>query len=87
MNNNLKSDNTCVKLCDLLCLRKRRYEASNSPNFITNGYSLDKCNIVDISFMNRIIDANIPISADMMSAGAIFDVCMRNQKNTQLYVE
>ena len=34
--------------------------------------------IADISFMNRIIDVNSPISADVMSAGAICDVlCMR----------
>ena len=33
--------------------------------------------------MNRIIDVNSPISADMMSAGAIYDVlCMRDQKST-----
>ena len=50
---------------------------------LTNLYSLDKFNIVDIYFMNRIIDVNSPISADMMSAGSIYDVlCMRDQKNT-----
>ena len=33
--------------------------------------------------MNNIINVNNPISADMMSAGAINDVlCMRDQKNT-----
>ena len=57
----------------------------NSHNFITNLYSMDKYNIVDLSFMNTIIDVNSPISADMMSAGAINDVlCMRDQKNTNL---
>ena len=60
--NNLKSDNTCVKLCALLYLRGSRSEASNSLNFITNLYSLDKFNIVDISFMNRIKDVNSPRS-------------------------
>ena len=81
--NNLKSDNTCVKLCALLCLRGSRSEASNSLNFITNVYSMDKYNIVDLSFTNTIIDVNSPISADIMSAGAINDVlCMRDQKNT-----
>ena len=51
--------------------------------FITNMYSMDKYNIVDLSFTNTIIDVNSPISADMMSAGAINDVlCMRDQKNT-----
>ena len=85
--NNLKSDNTCVKLCALLCLRGSRSEASNSLNFITTLYSMDKYNIVDLSFTNTIIDVNSPISADMMSAGAINDVlCMRNQKKHQLYV-
>ena len=45
--------------------------------------SLDKYNIVDISFMNTIKNVNSPISADMMSAGAINDVlCMRDLKNT-----
>ena len=34
--NNLKIDNTCVKLCALLCLRGSRCEASNSLDFITN---------------------------------------------------
>ena len=44
---------------------------------------LSSITTVDISFMNRIIDVNSPISADMMSAGAIYDVlCMREQKNT-----
>ena len=81
--NNLKSDNTCVKLCALLCLRGSRSAASNSLNFITNLYSIDKYNIVDLFFTNTIIDVNSPISADMMSAGAINDVlCMRDQKNT-----
>ena len=81
--NNLKSYNTCVKLCALLCLCGSRSEASNSLNFITNLYSMDKYNIVDLFFMNTIIDVNSPISADMMSAGAINDVlCMRDQKNT-----
>ena len=80
--NNRKSDNTCGKFCALLCLRGSRSEASNSINFITNLYNLDKYNIVDISFMNTIINVNSPISADMMSAGAINDVlCMRDQKN------
>ena len=69
--NNLKSDNTCVKS------RGSRSEASNSLNFITNLYSMDKYNIVDLFFTNTIIDVNSPISADMMSAGAINDVlCM-----------
>ena len=78
-----KSDNTCVKLCALLCLRGSRSEASNSLNFFTNLYSMDKYIIVDPFFTNTIIDVNSPISADMMSAGAINDVlCMRDQKNT-----
>ena len=80
---NLKSDNTCVKLCALLCLRGTYSEASNSLNCITNLYSLEKYNFVDISFTNTIINVNSPISADMMSAGAINDVlCMRDQNNT-----
>ena len=80
---NHKSDNTCVKLCALLCLRGSRSEASNSLDFITTLYSMDKYNIVDLSFTNTTIGVNSPISADMMSAGAIIDVlCMRNQKNT-----
>ena len=55
----------------------------NSLNFLTNVYSMDKYNIVDLYFTNTIIDVNSPISADMMSAGAINDVlCMRYQKNT-----
>ena len=84
--NNLKSDNTCVELCVLLCLRVSRSEASNILNFITNVYSLDKFN-VDISFRNRKIDVNSPISADIMSAGAIYDVlCLRDQKKHRLYV-
>ena len=66
--NNLKSDNTCVKLCALLCLRGSRSAASNSLNFITNLYSMDKYNTVDLFFTNTIIDVNSPISADMMSA-------------------
>ena len=33
-----------------------------------------KYNIVDLSFTNTIIDVDSPISADMMSAGAINDV-------------
>ena len=81
--NNLKSDNTCVKLCALLCLRGSRSAASNSLNFITNLYSMDKYNTVDLFFTNTIIDVNSPISADMMSARAINDVlCIRDQKNT-----
>ena len=59
--NNLKIDNTCVKLCSLLCLRGSHSRASYSLNFITNRYSLDKFNIVDISFVDRIIDVNSPI--------------------------
>ena len=82
--NNLKSDNTCVKLCALLCLRGSRSEASDSLNFISTLYSLDKFNIVDISVMNRIIEVNCPISA-----GAINDrwriVHVRSEKH-QLYV-
>ena len=58
--NNLKSDNTCVKLCALLCLRGSRSAASNSLNFITNLYSMDKYNIVDLFFTNTIIDVNSP---------------------------
>ena len=69
-------------MCALLCLRGSRSEASNSLNFITNVYSMDKYNIVGLSFTNTIIDVNSPISADIMSAGAINDVlCMRDQKN------
>ena len=83
--NNLKSDNTCVKLCALLCLRGSRSEASKSLYFITNLFSMDKYNIVDSSFTNTIIDVNSPISADMMSAAAINDVlCMRDQKTPTL---
>ena len=53
------------------------------PRPVTSLFSLDKFNIVDISFMNRIIDVHCPISADMMSAGAIYDLlCMRDQKNS-----
>ena len=74
---------SCVKSCALLRLRGSRPEASNSLNLIKNVYSLDKFNIVDISFRNRIMDVNSPISANMMSAGAICDVlCMRDHKNT-----
>ena len=70
-------------MCALLCLRESRSEASNSLNFITNLYSMDKYNIVDLFFTSTIIDVNSPISADMMSTGAINDVlCMRDQKNT-----
>ena len=77
--NNVKSFNTCVELCALLCLCGSRSEASNSLNFITNLYSMDKYNIVDLFFTITIIDVNSPISADMMSAGAINDVlCMRD---------
>ena len=80
---NFKSDNTCVKLCALLRLRGSRSGASNSLNFITNLYNLDKFNIVEIFFMNNIIDAHSPRSADMMSTGAIHDLlCMRDQNNT-----
>ena len=44
---------------------------------------MDKYNIVDLFFTNTIIDVNSPISADMMSAGAINDVlCMQDQTNT-----
>ena len=81
--NNFKSDNTCVKLCALLCLRGGLSEASSNLNFITNLYSLDKSNIVDLSFMSRMIDVNSPISADMTSAAANYNVlCMRDHKNT-----
>ena len=81
----LLHDNTCVKLCALLCLRGSRSEASNSLNFITNLYSMDKYNIVDLFFTSTIIEVNCPISADMMSAGTINDVlCMRDQKNTNI---
>ena len=70
-------------MCALLCLRGSRSEASNSLNFITNLYSMDKYNIFDPFFTNTIIDVNSPISTDMMSAGAINDVlCKRDQKNT-----
>ena len=78
-----KSCFKCVKLCALLCLRGSRSAASNSLNFITNLYSMVEYNIVDLFFTNTIIDVNSPISADMMSAGAINDLlCMRDQKNT-----
>ena len=81
--NNAIQYNTCVQLCALLCLHGSRYEASNSLNFITNLYSLDKCKISNVSFMSNIINTHNSRSADMMPAGATHDSSsMRDQNNT-----
>ena len=52
---NNKDDNTCVQLCVFLCLRGSRSEVSNSLNLITNSYSLDKFNIVNLAVSCTVI--------------------------------
>ena len=82
--NNLKSDNVlnCVLCYVYLEAVPRPVTALILSQICTVG-PMDKYNIVDLFFTNTIIDVNSPISADMMSAGAINDVlCMQDQTNT-----
>ena len=46
----------CSILCFAVCVHGNRSEASNSLNFITNLYSMDKFNIASMSFMTSTID-------------------------------